>query len=261
MGAWGPALYSDDTTCDVRDDYVKQLKQGASDEDAWRHILAGYRDVLGVTEIACLVYFALADTAWRYGRLNEEVRAKALSLLEAGGDTAVWEQDSPGKDARARQRALTKLEAQLRSPQPRAKPVKITPPKPKTVHSTEPVGSVFLLPLPRGKHALMVLIGYHDMEESIDPVFSVLRWRGDAPQPDLNGLVGTTGLLSFKSGLGPKTQLGILPGDKPVPLLARLVPLNAVVAASLPFDPYKAMWISIGRIAKEAEAELDAQRC
>ena len=261
MGAWGTALYSDDTTCDVRDDYVKQLKQGASDEEAWRHILAGYRDVLDVTEIACLVYFALADTAWRYGRLHEEVRAKALSLLEAGGDIAAWDQDSPAKDARARQRTLAKLEAQLRSPQPPAKPVKIAAPKPKIVRSTEPVGSLFLLPLPKGKHALMVLIGYHDMDTSVDPVFSVLRWRGDAPVGDLHGLVDTTALLAFKSGLGPKTQLGILPGDKPAPLLARLIPLNTIVTANLPFDPYSAMWISIGRIEKEAEAELDAQGC
>lgn len=56
MGAWGTGLYSDDTTCDVRDDYVLNLKLGLSSEESSQKILDRYGDLLEKTEIACLVY-------------------------------------------------------------------------------------------------------------------------------------------------------------------------------------------------------------
>lgn len=105
MGAWGAGLFSNDTSCDVRDDYVRHLKHGLSAEEARQKILARYGDLLANTEIACLVYLALADTAWRYGRLDQALKDKALSLLQSGGDVAVWERDAPD-DVASRRKTL-----------------------------------------------------------------------------------------------------------------------------------------------------------
>ena len=103
MGTWGTGLYSDDTTCDVRDRYLLNLKAGLSSDDSCQDILDRHGDLLRNTETACLVYFALADTAWRYGRLNEAVKDRALSLLKSGGDIAVWERASARRSQPQRQ--------------------------------------------------------------------------------------------------------------------------------------------------------------
>lgn len=84
MGAWGAGLYSDDTTCDVRDGYVQHLKHGLSHGEACQKVLSRHAARLGEPEVACLVYFALADTAWRYGRLDETLNRRARAAVPAG---------------------------------------------------------------------------------------------------------------------------------------------------------------------------------
>ena len=105
MGAWGTALYSDDTTCEVRDRYVEILRDGLDAESAVAAVLKEYGDVLEDREVDCLVTFALADTAWKHGRLSESLRRRAANLLAAGGDVFVWERDAPTR-ARDRKKAL-----------------------------------------------------------------------------------------------------------------------------------------------------------
>jgi hypothetical protein len=162
MGTWGAALYSDDTTREVRDTYIQNLKYGLSDEEACQRILERHGDLLADHEIACLVYFALADTAWKYGRLTQDVQGRALALIEAGGDVFVWERDSPS-DVASRRRALASLEARLRSTQPAVRPVKLSKPRPKKITTTDPVGTIYLLNLADGQNIALILVGFMDL--------------------------------------------------------------------------------------------------
>ncbi|ACZ90620.1 hypothetical protein [Streptosporangium roseum] len=43
MSAWGVALFSDDTACDVRDTYRELIEDGVDDEEAARRVLDGRR--------------------------------------------------------------------------------------------------------------------------------------------------------------------------------------------------------------------------
>ena len=43
MGFWGSGLYANDTTCDIRDSYIKLLWEEYSNEDAYRIIMEKYR--------------------------------------------------------------------------------------------------------------------------------------------------------------------------------------------------------------------------
>jgi hypothetical protein len=235
MGAWGAALYSDDTTCEVRDAYVLNLKHGLSDEEAYKQILDGYGDLLSDHEVACLVYFALADTAWKYGRLHHNVQSRALALIEAGGDVFVWQRDSPS-DAAARRRAIATLEARLRSVQPPIKPVKISKPRPKKITTTDPVGTVYLLSLPAGHYAAMILVGFMELSKSIVPVFSVPNWRGlQAPtQRELD--LASLDTLIFSSGLGPQKHIGILPDDGRTNVMSILLRTGISLEMTLRFD-------------------------
>lgn len=38
MGAWGTGLYQDDTTCDIKEDYITYLKVGTTNEEETRII-------------------------------------------------------------------------------------------------------------------------------------------------------------------------------------------------------------------------------
>lgn len=252
MGAWGAGLYADDTTCDVRDQYVKALRTGLSDQVACRQVLQAYGLTLHDHQVACLVYFALADTAWRHGRLSDDIRSKALALLEAGGDLAVWARDAPA-DVAARKRALRTLQARLTSPQPPPKPVQVSAPTARVVRCAAPIGSVFLLDLPSGARAALVLVGYHALEESINPVFSVQRWKGAPGDPPPAEVLG--GTVVFATFVEQYAHVAILPGDRQKDVMASLLPTDAVIEG-LVHAPNSTIWWSIGRIAKEIDARL-----
>lgn len=74
MGAWGTSLYANDTTCDIRGDYIDKLRRGKSNEEATQELIDQYKDIEGDREEEPLFWFALADTQWNYGRLLPEVK-------------------------------------------------------------------------------------------------------------------------------------------------------------------------------------------
>jgi hypothetical protein len=250
MGAWGTPLYSDDTTCDVRDDYVNYLKRGLSDADAASMILNRFGDLLKNREIECLVYFALSDTAWRYGRLDQNIRQHALNLIEQGGDIFVWERDAPS-DVPGRKRALAALKSRLLSEQPCRKDVKVKKQAPKKVRTTAEVGTVFLLPLSSDLYAPLVLIGYQELEKSIEPNFVALDWRGHVlpEEMELNDIARN--VIPFKSGLGPKIQVGVLPADGRKNPIDGMIMTSSKVNRVFSHEPFDTVFISLNRIVKE----------
>lgn len=258
MGAWSTALYCDDTTCDVRDDYAKHLKRGLNDSDAMQAILNQFGNLLESREIECLVYFALADTAWKYGRLDKTTRQHALELIEQGGDIFVWERDAPS-DVTGRRRTLTALKNRLLSEQPVRKEVKIVKQAPKKVRMNVDVGTVFLLPLGEEEHAALVLIGYAELEKSIEPNFVVIDWHGKG-HPSEETLKAANGrLLLFPSGLGKKKQIGMLPQDGRKNPIETLVATSVKVEVPIDFDCYRGMYRTVGAFAKEIKAHFAGQ--
>lgn len=121
MGTWGYKLYQDDITEDIRDEYIYMLRRGESNIEATKRLIKEYSS-LDSEEIA-LLWFALADTQWRYGRLIPEVKAVALEFLRSGCDLRRWQHEAP-KEAAKRAQELAELEKRLLSPQPEPKKVK-----------------------------------------------------------------------------------------------------------------------------------------
>lgn len=256
MGAWGAGLYSDDTTCDVRDDYIQHLKHGLSHGEACQKVLGRHAARLGEPEVACLAYFALADTAWKYGRLDETLKDKALSLLRAGGDLFVWERDAP-RDVPARRKTLKALEARLATPQPAEKAVKVSSPKLRKLRTTAPVGSVLSLELPSQRQVLLVLVGFVELEKSIDPVFSVLAQPIVSAESLPIRIAGDVPTLVLSKGLRqPFQHVAILPRDERRDILTGLTRLDITVEPALPFQREHTVWLALGRIASEVDAHL-----
>ena len=118
MGTWGTGIYSNDVSEEVRDTYKNLLKDGKTNEEALLKTIEEGKDDIRDADTSFDFWFALADTQSSLGRLHPEVKAKALELIENGGDVERWLQVGDQKNARKRQEVLEKLKDKLNGPQP-----------------------------------------------------------------------------------------------------------------------------------------------
>jgi len=119
MGFWGSSLYSNDSTCDIRDGYLNFIREGLSNEEAYEKILENLQDYIKFDEEP-LFWFALAETQWKVGRLRPDVKEKALEWIEKNGGLDVWEEENP-KGGSGWKKTLQKLRDKLESPIPKEK--------------------------------------------------------------------------------------------------------------------------------------------
>jgi len=178
LGVWGTDLFSDDLACDLRDHYRELLEDGIDDDAATRLILEKYRAYLEESDGIALLAFAVTQS--KLGRLDPDIRDRALAVLDAGADLEVWERENP-KLLPKRRAVLEKARAQLSGPQPR--PRRLRPPK--RISSGLAAGDVLALALPRRVALLRVVrIRLHRLGET--PVLEELDFNGtDVPPRDV----------------------------------------------------------------------------
>ena len=122
MGAWGPGLYSDDVTEDVRGIYVDKLHRGNNGEQASKEMIAEFEWAWSDEDDAPVFWFAMADMQWNYGRLQEEVKKKALYYLNDMKNLQRWEYENL-KMSEKRKQVLNELRKKLNTLQPPEKKV------------------------------------------------------------------------------------------------------------------------------------------
>ena len=122
MGFWGSGLYANDTTNDVRDSYMECLMNEMSDQDAFDKIMEEYADYFMYEDEEPLVWYALAETQWKVGRLTPEVKEKALEWIRRKGGLEPW-LDTPSK-GKGWLKTLDKLYEKLNSPMPKRKTIR-----------------------------------------------------------------------------------------------------------------------------------------
>lgn len=121
MGTWNAGLFSNDTTCDIKDTYMKCLEQQLSNQEAYQKTYEKYEELIGTNEEA-LFWYALADTQWNVGRLMPEVKSIALNQIAQKGGSELWEEN---KRTLARwDNTLQKLKDKLTSSMPPEKTIK-----------------------------------------------------------------------------------------------------------------------------------------
>ena len=124
METWGTSLYDNDSTSDIRGDYLDKLKRGKTNEEATKELVDAHMNIVDTDEEP-LFWFALADTQWNYGRLLPEVKEKALFYLLMGKEWDCWN-ESGEKELSAWERTLETLKGKLMSPQPPKKSIKVS---------------------------------------------------------------------------------------------------------------------------------------
>ena len=142
MGAWGPAIFSSDTACDVRGTYEDMLCYGHTPEEAEAQTMKEMEMDRLHPEDDPDAWLALAATEWRCGRkLSDDVRAIAMALIDQPIPTDLWKTE---KLRLSRRKALDKLRDQLNAPLPKPKRLRPLP----TIHSPWQVGDVIAVKLP-----------------------------------------------------------------------------------------------------------------
>ena len=176
LGAWGTAIFSDDTASDVRDEWREAILDDLSAEDATRRLLESFEDHLEEAGTEKLFWLALAAAQMETGRLLPEVRDRALRIIDAGGDVERWREDGDESVARQRARVLERLAAKLRGPQPKPKRLR----RPVALSVPLEVGdAVRVRPQPEGKdEALVVVVGHGEGLAPGELYPIVRRWRG-----------------------------------------------------------------------------------
>lgn len=170
MGAWGTAIFSDDTASDIRDDYKDLLGDGLSPSDATDRILLEWKDSIDDSDEKSVVWLALAVTQWKLGRLEERIKQKAIEIIISGCDLDRWE----GKDKEKRRIVLRKLKDQLESPQPATKKV----PKRFRDYCEWEIGEIIAYTTLSQEKVLFRVIGFHEDKGGKGPVCELLNWKG-----------------------------------------------------------------------------------
>jgi hypothetical protein len=98
MGAWGTALFSDDTACDVRDSCIDLVGDGLTGPEATKALLREWSASLNDPDESPVFWLALAATQWRCGRLEDHVLQQALNVIDSGSDLATFRRKNPLSD-------------------------------------------------------------------------------------------------------------------------------------------------------------------
>ncbi|NPC95808.1 DUF4259 domain-containing protein [Nocardioides sp. zg-DK7169] len=194
MGAWGPAIFSDDTACDIRSDYRELLEDGVDDAEATRRVIAEY-EYLDVDQ-AHVLWLALAAAQSALGRLDDAVKAQALRVIDDNVGLELWAEVG---ELAGRKAALGKLRATLTGPQ--KPPTRVRRP---WSHVTDlSPGDVLAYTLPDGKRALFRVARLDAQRIGTAPILRRLDWHKTSlpggrklarlkPLPDARVLEGKT---------------------------------------------------------------------
>ncbi|MFN4121577.1 hypothetical protein [Acidovorax sp.] len=114
MGTSSTALFSDDVACDIRDEFIEMFSTGADPAEVTEALIRSWSESIQDVDDGPVFWLALAATQWKYGCLDEEVRNRAVEVIDCDLDIKRWE----GSSIARRRTVLLLLRKKLFSPQP-----------------------------------------------------------------------------------------------------------------------------------------------
>lgn len=176
MGAWGTAVFSNDTSSDVRSEFRDLVADGLDAKAGTDRLVASYKPGTGGEDPSDF-WLGLALAQHRLGRLLPEVYEQAV-LAAQQEDMGRWEPEDRAKRARAVEKALR----ELAQPQPEPKPVRKEPES----HTGLVRGQHFLYEFAKGRRVLFRVQGIQD---GTSPRLTLLRWQDSEPVPTGDALL------------------------------------------------------------------------
>jgi hypothetical protein len=201
LGVWGTDVFSDDVACDVRDHYRELVEDGVEDGAATQLTVERFRASLEESDGVALLAFAVTQS--KIGRLDPDIRDRALAVLDRGADLEMWERDNP-KLLPKRRAILEKARAQLTGPQPPRR--RLRPPK--RISSGLAAGDVLALALPQ-RVTLLRVVRVRSHRRGETPVLEELDFDGaEVPSRDALEHIGpkVTDPIALVDALSPDTR-------------------------------------------------------
>ena len=125
MGAWGTNLYQNDVAGDIKESYINKQRAGKTSQEALRELMEEEKVLFEDDDDKYSAWFALADVMWKYGHLTEEVKNRALELIESEPVEEIWVNK---KEIKSRKAVLEKLKDKLLSELPPYKKIPVHKP-------------------------------------------------------------------------------------------------------------------------------------
>jgi hypothetical protein len=181
MSMSGPAIFSDDLACDVRDSYRQLLEDRVTDDEATRRTIARWQGLDADEEP--VFWLSLAAAQSRLGRLTDDVRKRAIEVIDSGRDLTRWEALGPGPVAE-RTEVLAALRTELTGVQPARRTVR----RPWRYVTDLQAGNVLAWTASTGLIVLLRVVQVRDTREAVTPILERLAWDGHhVPQADVLG--------------------------------------------------------------------------
>lgn len=112
------SLYASSCAGEVRRRYIDLLKEGKASGEAVDILMDASVSERADPQYSKLFWLALADTMWQYGRLTEQIRTNALSVIADSRQSLASLQESCPHIYATRISLLDELEEKFRTPQP-----------------------------------------------------------------------------------------------------------------------------------------------
>lgn len=124
MGAWSTSINGNDTAEDLKQEYTVAFWKFEVPE-ALRLLDEYVRQDFDESDPEEWVnyYYSLADFMWKKGILTDEVRDKAVAMIDSGFGLELWE-EAGEKTLQSRKKVLAEFREKLLSPQPPRKKIK-----------------------------------------------------------------------------------------------------------------------------------------
>lgn len=181
MGAWGPAIFSDDEAADVRDSFKLHVGDQQDISAATDAIASDYGASFNHPEHNTAFWLGLALTQWAAGWLDPRVLKVALQVIDDGSDLAKWEDST---QRRRRAAALNAARKRLETPQREPKPF----PRPWPTQLADfQVGEIIGRRLPNGRLVIMKVINFRPTHafKVRGPAVRIQHWLGlELPTPE-----------------------------------------------------------------------------
>ena len=118
MGTWSTSITGNDTAQDLKMEYTCAFFYYKDVDEAVRRI-EEYAALLGIDESDaeeyCNYVYSLADFMWRKGILTDDIRDRAIRMIDEGFGLEIWEEEGT-KLLKKRKDVLDKFRRQLISP-------------------------------------------------------------------------------------------------------------------------------------------------
>ncbi|HDR7416612.1 TPA: hypothetical protein QCX17_001024 [Bacillus cereus] len=192
----GVGIFEDNLSEDIKFDFQDLISEGYSSEEATEMMVNTYISSLRKHE-ENIFWLALAAIQWELGRLNPQVKEKAICIIESKSDLKRWWREPELK--KKRELVLEKLKKNLVSPFPKPKKVKR-----RVILKTElEIGDVITYRLLSGQYIILKVVGVNEYAGNAYPVLMLCDWIG-RNIPDKDEIL----TMGMKEGLNQYFQKG-----------------------------------------------------